>query len=573
VSQAIAGVNDETLDADGPLAIPHAPDWESEDGSIEMELLEGDERSTEDAGSLLQTRLRFAALAVGVAFAGFSLWSWIHKATGGVSEILSLVDLVLESAISLVLIGVGWWLGRVPKASESCLRWCELTIFGLPNLFFAILLYKDILFLVSNYSLVPQMPISGWIILIFAYAIFLPHPWKYVLGVVTCFALVPILTTAYAWWQRSDLRSAIRFDPSSTIEMVLVLAATVFTSVWSVVMVSHLRRRAEQAKELGRYRLKEKIGSGGMGDVYLAEHRLMKRPCAIKVIRQEKSADPRAIARFEREVRATAKLSHWNNVSIYDYGRTREGKFFYVMEYLSGLSLQELVKRKGVLCPARTVYLLRQICSALMEAHEIPLVHRDIKPANVMVTELGGQYDVAKLLDFGLAKPGARDSQMPEESELTLAGSLTGSPLYISPEQAMGDTAPDHRSDIYGVGGVAYFMLTGSPPFPTGPTLKILMAHVHERPMAPSAKRNQMAHKAGALSPVQVSEELDQLVLKCLAKSPAERYQSAKELRDALDLLPEARLWDSEHAQAWWRAHCIQAAIAGTEAGHLVHGC
>jgi serine/threonine-protein kinase len=304
--------------------------------------------------------------------------------------------------------------------------------------------------------------------------------------------------------------------------------------------------------------LKERIGSGGMGDVYLAEHRLMKRPCAIKVIRPEKSADPRAIARFEREVRTTAQLSHWNNISIYDYGRTRDGKFFYVMEYLSGLSLQELVKRRGVLCPSRTVYILKQICNALMEAHDIPLVHRDIKPANVMVTELGGEYDVAKVLDFGLAKPATTERANNEDSELTLAGSLTGSPLYISPEQAMGEVTPDHRSDIYGVGGVAYFMLTGNPPFHSAPTLKILLSHVNDLPDPPSVRRsaNFANGMIGNRMLQGISPELDQVVLKCLAKSPADRFQTARELRDALERLPERNLWDSERAAQWWKTNC-----------------
>jgi eukaryotic-like serine/threonine-protein kinase len=566
LNQAIAGENDETLDVAGLLAIPRPPEREGDAASFEMELLEGDERSSEDANSLLQTRLAFASLALGVGIAGFCIWSWIHKASGGVSEILNLQDLILESFITLVLLGIGWWLGKIHRASDSCLRWCELSIFGLPALFLAIVHYKEVLFIVSNFALIPHMPISSWIILVFAYAIFVPHPWRRVLAVVVAIALVPVVTTLVVMVRHPDVRDAIRFDPSSAIEMFLVLAASVFTAVWSVVMVSHLRSRAEQAKELGRYRLKEKIGSGGMGDVYLAEHRLMKRPCAIKVIRPEKSADPRAIARFEREVRATAKLSHWNNVSIYDYGRTREGKFFYVMEYLSGLSLQELVKRRGILCPARSVYLLKQICSALMEAHEIPLVHRDIKPANVMVTELGGEYDVAKLLDFGLAKPAGNELGTADHSELTVAGGLTGSPLYISPEQAMGDVAPDQRSDIYGVGGVAYYMLTGQPPFHGGPTLKILMAHVHEQPLAPSAKRSQMAFKGAHFadkSQSVISAEYDQVVLKCLAKSPSDRFQSAHELRDALDRLPEGNAWDGSMAEAWWNANCCHEPTKG----------
>lgn len=559
MSSAIAGENDETLDAVTLLPIHRpAPAVESH-ASLEMELLEGDDGSTQDANSLLQTRLRYAALALGMGFAGFCAWSWLHKALGGVSQILSTVELWEETTITVVLLGIGWWLFTISKASRSCLRWCELAIFGLPSIFFAQVLHREIAFIVANYALLPHVPISSWIILIFAYAVFVPHHWRRVLNVVVAMAALPLLGTALSAWSHPDVRAAIAFDPSSTVEMVLVLATTVFTAVSSVVMVSHLRRKADQAKELGRYHLKEKIGSGGMGDVYLAEHRLMKRPCAIKVIRPEKAGDPKAIARFEREVRATAQLSHWNNVSIYDYGRTRDGKFFYVMEYLSGLSLQELVKRRGVLCPTRAIYLLKQICNALSEAHDIPLVHRDIKPANIMVTELGGQYDVAKVLDFGLAKPAPTPYTTQEDSELTLAGALTGSPLYISPEQAMGEANPDHRSDLYGVGGVAYYMLTGHPPFQSSSTLKVLMAHVHEQAIPPSERLSSViASGQGAsgrrMGPI--SKDLDHIILKCLAKSPSDRYQSARELKDALDQLPESNAWSNEHAQRWWNANC-----------------
>ncbi len=559
MSRVTIGENDETLDAESLLAIHRPTPASSADAPIEMELLEGDDGSTQDSNSLLQTRLRFASLALGFGFLGFCIWSWLHKSLGGVSHILTPFELWLETWITVVLLGMGWWLGSVARASRQCLRWCELVIFGLPALFFLLLHYRELFFIVSNYSLVPHMPISSWIMLIFAYAVFVPHSWRTVLVVVVAMAMLPCIGTLASVIVHPDVRASLWFDPSAAIEMALILAATIFTAVSSVVMVSHLRRRAEQAKELGRYHLKEKIGSGGMGDVYLAEHRLMKRPCAIKVSRPEKSADPRAVARFEREVRATAQLSHWNNISIYDYGRTRDDKFFYVMEYLSGLSLQELVKRRGVLCPARAVFLLKQICNALQEAHEIPLVHRDIKPANIMITELGGQYDIAKVLDFGLAKPAPTEMQNPDDSELTLAGSLTGSPLYISPEQAMGDVNPDHRSDLYGVGGVAYYMLTGQPPFQNPSTLKILMAHVHEDPQPPSERLASLV-ATGHVSPsklhASISSDLDRVILTCLAKSPSDRFQSARELFKALDRLPESSLWNQDRAEAWWKANC-----------------
>ena len=197
--------------------------------------------------------------------------------------------------------------------------------------------------------------------------------------------------------------------PTYLVEVGLMLGLAVVTSVYGTHMVGSLRREAFEARRLGQYRLLRLIGSGGMGDVYLAEHQLMKRPCAIKVIRPSKADDPQALARFEREVHATAQLSHWNSVEIFDYGRAEDGTFYYVMEYLPGLSLAQLVERYGPLPPARVVYLLAQVCDALAEAHAAGLIHRDIKPGNIFAAVRGGQYDVAKLLDFGLAKPMAAD--------------------------------------------------------------------------------------------------------------------------------------------------------------------
>ena len=219
------------------------------------------------------------------------------------------------------------------------------------------------------------------------------------------------------------------------------------------------------------------------------------------------------------------------------------------MEYVTGLSLQELVSRKGPLAPARVIYLLKQVCSALIEAHSMQLVHRDIKPSNLMVTELGSAFDVIKLLDFGLAKPFTDTLKNNEDSELTIAGSLTGSPLYMSPEQAMGDVPADQRSDIYAVGGVAFFLLTGRPIFESGATLKVLLSHLHENAVAPSTVRR-MGNGPS------ISTGLDAIVLKCLEKSPLGRFQTARDLYDALNSLPESNEWNGRLAELWWTSNC-----------------
>jgi len=432
----------------------------------------------------------------------------------------------------------------------------EAIIFGLPAAFFTVLHYYELVLVVKDFSLIPTMPTASWVILIFAYAIFLTNSWRRVLTVVLVMAALPVIATIGAMIFHPDVRSAIFFDPSSAIEMLLILTGAIFAAVSGVRMITLLRFEAAEAKQLGRYRLKEKIGSGGMGDVYLAEHTLMKRPCAIKVIRPEKAGDPKALARFEREVQATAQLAHWNSIYIYDYGRTSDGTFFYVMEYLTGMSVQEVIKKRGPISPGRAIYLLLQVCEALSEAHDQNLIHRDIKPANIIVTELGGAYDVAKLLDFGLVKPMITPLQQDEE-ELTQAGSVTGSPLYMSPEQALGEVDTDQRTDIYSLGGVAFYMLTGRPPFNTGATMRTIMAHVNEAPIAPSIARLESPY-ALSLTSKPVSSELDQLVLKCLAKNPDDRYQTTRELADALELLSESDQWNARKAMTWWKSNCSE---------------
>ncbi len=326
-----------------------------------------------------------------------------------------------------------------------------------------------------------------------------------------------------------------------------MLGVTYLCSVYGTYTINSLRTEVFEAKQLGQYRLCRRIGAGGMGEVYLAEHQMMKRPCAIKLIRPGKAADPHALARFEREVRATAKLSHWNTIEIFDYGRTDDGTFYYVMEYLPGLSLAELVEKHGPLPPARAIHLLIQTCDALAEAHGRGLIHRDIKPGNIFAAQRGGVHDVAKLLDFGLAKPLSADS---ESIHLTQEGSIAGSPLFMSPEQALGDSEPDARSDIYSLGAVAYFLLTGVPPFDGDKAIKIILAHAQQPVVPPSRLRSE------------IGADLEQVVLRALAKKPADRFQSVVEMRQALAECVAAGGWTSEDAARWWRANATADAQA-----------
>jgi serine/threonine-protein kinase len=304
--------------------------------------------------------------------------------------------------------------------------------------------------------------------------------------------------------------------------------------IYGAYRVEILRGQAERGRELGQYRLGQPLGAGGMGEVYRAEHRLLRRPCAIKLIRPERAGDAPALARFEREVQATATLTHPNTVQIYDYGRAEDGTFYYVMEFLPGVTLDDLVKGHGPLAPDRAVFLLRQVCAALAEAHAIGLIHRDIKPGNVMVCERGGRRDVVKVLDFGLVLDrGAGDDK------LTREGTVAGTPAYMSPEQAGGEEVPGPAADVYALGAVAYFLLTGRPPFAARSGVKLLAAHLHETPQPPSAHRPD------------VPADLEAVVLRCLAKAPGERFASADELDAALAGCAGDG-WSHEQAAKWW---------------------
>ncbi|WP_397568829.1 serine/threonine protein kinase [Schlesneria sp. T3-172] len=296
------------------------------------------------------------------------------------------------------------------------------------------------------------------------------------------------------------------------------------------------------AMQLGQYALEEKLGSGGMGTVYKARHALLRRPTAVKLLSLEQMSES-AVARFEREVQLTSSLSHPNTVSIFDYGRTPDGIFYYVMEYLDGMNLDDLVRRFGPVPEARLVYLLKQACGALGEAHAAGLVHRDIKPANIFLTSRGGLFDFVKVLDFGLVKTLTAAS----EANLTNPNSVTGTPYYLSPEGVNRPDQVDTRSDVYALGAVAYYLLTGTHVFEGGTVVEICLKHTRETPETPSQRRGQP-----------VSPQLESLIMKCLAKSPDERPKDASDLLRTLESLEVTGTWTETHAQLWWESHASQ---------------
>jgi hypothetical protein len=332
----------------------------------------------------------------------------------------------------------------------------------------------------------------------------------------------------------------------------LLLVASIVIFVYSVLMVRlqrSARRAALEAKRLGQYILEDRLGSGGMGAVYRAHHAMLRRPTAVKLIDPDKTTDV-SIARFEREVQLTSQLNHPNTIAIYDYGRTPEGVFYYAMELLDGLTLQTLVERFGPQHPSRVVNIMEQVCGSLIEAHAAGLIHRDIKPANIMINRRGGICDFVKLLDFGLVK--ALDG--PRQSTVTVAPGLTGTPLYMSPEAIDKAWTVDARSDIYALGAVGYFLLTGKPVFEGDNIVEICMRHVDTPPVPPSVRLGRP-----------VPPELEAIILRCLAKSPADRPQSALELRRLLQRVKLSDDWTEDDASAWWQS-VLGVALATTAA-------
>jgi hypothetical protein len=301
-------------------------------------------------------------------------------------------------------------------------------------------------------------------------------------------------------------------------------------------VVHRLQSEVQVAKRLGQYELGERIGQGGMGVVYRARHAMMKRPVAIKLLPAE-AAGQEAIARFEREVQLTSQLSHPNTVVIHDYGRTHEGIFYYVMEYIEGATLDQVSTASGPMASGRVVHILEMVAGALAEAHEHGLVHRDIKPANILLGPRGGEPDVAKVLDFGLVRA------IRTKSEVTDAGIAMGTPLYMSPESMRNADHVDPRSDLYSLGAVAYYLLAGCHVFDGESDLVICGKHLHDTPRPLSG-----------LAPT-VDPELEKIVMSCLAKDPADRPSSARALCDALSRCPSRREWTREKARAWWIVH------------------
>jgi serine/threonine-protein kinase len=313
-------------------------------------------------------------------------------------------------------------------------------------------------------------------------------------------------------------------------------------------VVYALGAEVTRARELGSYRLEEPLGKGGMGEVWRASHRLLARPAAIKLIRSSAAGNGAGMSddmqrRFEREAQMIARLRSPHTVTLFDFGATEDGSFYYAMELLDGVDTDTLIRRFGPIPAERVVHILRQMCHSLSEAESCGLVHRDIKPANIFLCRYGEDHDFVKVLDFGIAKA-VHETSSEAETALTIPNVVHGTPAFMAPEQALGSADVDTRADIYSTGCVAYWLLTGQLVFPAETPMKLLLAHAQTPPEPPSSRTE-----------IPIPKDLDALVVSCLAKDRADRPRSPRDLLQRLDAIALHQPWTDARACEWWKAH------------------
>jgi serine/threonine-protein kinase len=419
---------------------------------------------------------------------------------------------------ALMLLAAGLWLYcRRGRRLSSILRALEagLTIMAAP----AVMLHTSAV--IPEPSLRAMVMLLATSLALYTRSIFIPSSARRTL-VVSTLAAAPLAVYSLATesarlsvWKRMWLGAAV---------------AVATAGSW---VIYGLRREVRRARQLGQYTLAERLGEGGMGVIYRARHAMLRRPTAVKLLRPERVKET-DLVRFEREVQLTAGLSHPNTVSIYDFGRTPDGVFYYAMEYLEGLDLGQLVDDEGSQPEARVVHILKQVLGALAEAHAVGLIHRDIKPSNIILCERGGLPDVAKVVDFGLVKElGAPD-------DFTRDNALVGTPLYLAPE-AIRSLTVDARSDLYSLGAVAYFLLTGTRVFEGKTVVEVCSHHLHTPPEPPSQRLGRPVERA-----------LEAWVLACLEKDPARRPQTAAAAAEILERSATGDEWNVEAARRWW---------------------
>ncbi|GAB4116984.1 MAG: hypothetical protein Kow001_17460 [Acidobacteriota bacterium] len=489
---------------------------------------------------LLRVRLIQSALIIGSAITAFAIFGWIS--TGSVPWPMLGVPL-LSAAAALIL-------HLRPEASRLSLRVMEAVLFLGSG---AMLTVAPILAAISPAGspgfLDPNLAVYRISVAIFGlmvvYGMFVPNSFRRAAVFLAILLLAPVLVPVVCSLCL-PLPAPVEAEHLVYNLMLLLIGATV--SAFGAHTLASMRSAAAHMQDTGMYRLTEKLGQGGMGEVWKAEHRLLARPAAIKVIRPElmgladrKRLD-QAIARFQREARITASLRSPHTVSLFDFGVTCHGTFFYVMEYLDGLDLEHLVRRFGPQPADRVAFLMRQAAESLAEAHERGLVHRDVKPSNLHVGRVGVRYDFLKVLDFGLVK--VQNGDQGDVSRLTMDGVTTGTPAFMAPELALGRPEIDHRADIYAFGCVAYWLLTGLLVFDGATPVEIVVNHVRSAPVPPS-RRCEMP----------IPGRLEELVMACLAKEPEQRPQDLVSICREIDESGLAQTWTQARAREWWQTH------------------
>jgi hypothetical protein len=430
-----------------------------------------------------------------------------------------------------------WWLARRKSVSTSRLHTlglCYEVVICFAISFLDYWQYYREHGILSNLTWVPAIVIL--------FPLIMPGPPRRMLAAAMAAGAMPLL--ALLTLDRAGMISA---DAEGYFRAAVGSAFAVVFAYVGASVVYGLGREVVIARQLGSYVLEEKLGEGGMGQVWRARHSLLARPAAIKLIRPLRDgASPLPATqemrnRFEREAQATARLRSPHTVNLFDFGVTADGAFYYAMELLEGLDADRLVRRFGPVPPERAIHLLRQVCHSLSEAESLGLVHRDIKPANIFVCRYGEDFDFVKVLDFGLVKA-LRDAPG-GESIATGAAVIHGTPAFIAPEQAMGVPDIDARADIYATGCLAYWLLTGQPVFSADTPMGLLVHHMQTPPAPPSARTEQ-----------RIPPAMDEIVLSCLSKERAERPQSARELSRRLAAVDGAPDWTESRARAWWES-------------------
>jgi tRNA A-37 threonylcarbamoyl transferase component Bud32 len=536
----IASCTSTTNPAPAPAPAPKSTQPSSKTKPAPIESLDDGAALMQEAErTLLRSRLQTATIICLFCMTAFFLRSLFIDEP---------IVFIIRSVSMIMTVGCLGLLMTPQRLTTHELRRIELLLFG-PLC--VLIVFLEFFFLVQaaragNASEQVGVVMSGTLglaVMMLTYGMLMPNGWRR-----TALMMVPpvVATTVILTVARNSFPSvAESIDEIRMAEAGLALILTGVIATYGTYTISTLRREANRAKQLGRYRLKRELGTGGMGQVHLGEHQLLKRPCAVKVIRPGQVVDRAALARFEREVQTTARLSHWNTIEIFDYGHTEDGTFYYVMEYMRGLSLADLVKRYGPQTPGRSIHFLTQTCWALQEAHNHGLIHRDLKPANIFAAKRGGVFDVTKLFDFGLVLLRGEGDNFLNMVGPSGTTPFAGSPLYMSPEQAVG-LKLDARSDIYSLGGVAYYLLTGRPPFEGDSAWRVMVAHAKE-PVTPPSRWNPS-----------IPKDLEAVVMRCLSKEPGDRYESPRELAEALGACQAAGSWNYELANNWWRERAAE---------------